>query len=76
MTTHTEHLQLSAADKQSTLWARVESHLERRLHNLRRQNDSLEIDEKQAAQLRGRIAEIKLLLELGKTRPDLVVPNL
>lgn len=70
-----EAFQLAASEKQSALWSRIEVHLEDRLEDLRQQNDAVGNDETQTAHLRGRIAELKRLLELGKTRPEVVVPS-
>jgi hypothetical protein len=50
------------------LWIALRQHYERRLHSLRSQNDSMTLDPIKTAELRGRIAEVKALLNLDK--PD------
>ena len=66
--------QLADSEKQSALWGRFASHLEERLAELRSQNDRESSDTETAA-LRGRIAEIKRLIELGKSRPEIKLPS-
>lgn len=56
---------LTVGDRLSPLWAKVSKHLEARLHSLRCQNDG-DKNTEETAKLRGRIAEIKALLDHGK----------
>lgn len=67
--------QLADAEKQSALWGRIATHLEERLADLRAQNDK-DVSETETATLRGRIAEVKRLIELGKSRPEIKLPSL
>ena len=46
----------------------MRQHYERRLHTLRAQNDSMTLDPIKTAELRGRIAEVRAILNLD--RPD------
>lgn len=66
--------QLAESEKQSALWGRFSQHLEERLAYLRSENDR-EVSETKTAALRGQIAEIKRLIELGKSRPDVKLPS-
>ena len=59
-------------DKHSAAWKRLREHYEARLAKLRIDNDG-DLDPTQTAKLRGKIAEIKLLLGLDKEPPN--VPN-
>ena len=67
-----ERFQLSKNDKLSALWAKITVHLEDRLAELRAQNDG-DLTEAQTAKHRGRIAEVKSLLDLGEDDP--VIPT-
>ncbi len=67
--------QLSESEKQSGQWGRLSLHLEERLDALRKQNDDPGKTEADTAFLRGQIAEIKRLIELGKTRPEVNFPG-
>lgn len=60
-----DHFSLSNEEKDSKLWTRLVEHFESKLMSLRIQNegDKTEIE---TAKLRGRIAEIKSILSLGK----------
>jgi hypothetical protein len=55
---------LELNDRHSPTWAKLRRHLEARITELRRQNDS-DADPMKTAKLRGRIAELKGLLSLG-----------
>ena len=55
---------LSTNDRHSPLWLKLKRELEARLATLRAQNDG-DKDERSTAMLRGRIAELKILLALG-----------
>lgn len=57
-------LKLDRNDLESSLWKRLQAHYEERLRVLRAQNDG-DMDDKQTARMRGRIAEIKGFLVLG-----------
>lgn len=51
-------------DFDSAVWRKVETRLNQRLVALRKQNDRLTMGEVETAVIRGRIAEVKALLEL------------
>lgn len=57
-------MMLDAVDRQSLTWTKLREHYESRLNTLRRQNDG-DLDERQTAKLRGRIAEVKAMIALG-----------
>ena len=60
---------LTPSDIHSALWRKLEEHLNARLLILRARNDgNLSADE--TAKLRGRIAEIKNMIELGNLAPS------
>jgi hypothetical protein len=59
---------LTPQDLQSATWRKLEAHLTERLTALRAQNDG-ELDETSTARLRGRLAQIKEILALGKPGP-------
>lgn len=56
---------LTESDRNSDTWKRIREHYEGQLQKARNQNDN-DQDPVQTARLRGRIAEIKLLLALDK----------
>lgn len=56
-------LVLTEADRQSALWLKIKSTLEQRLISHRTKNDT-QLNEIETATLRGRIAEIKKMLDL------------
>lgn len=57
-------LLLTIEERRSALWQKLEAHLEARLSDLRKQNDGnwSDVD---TANLRGRIAEVRLMIALG-----------
>jgi len=59
---------LTDGDKMTAAWRKVEEHLNARLIVLRGQLES-DVDERISTRLRGQIAEVKSLLDLGKERP-------
>jgi hypothetical protein len=60
---------LTQADIHSPVWNKLQEHLNARLLILRAKNDgNLSADE--TAKLRGRIAEIKNMIELGNLAPS------
>lgn len=60
---------LTQVDVNSALWRKLEEHLKTKLLMLRAKNDgNLSADE--TAKLRGRIAEIKNMIELGNLAPS------
>ena len=61
---------LTEHDLSSEVWLKIEKHLNTRLEQRRRDNDSDSLDEIKTARLRGRIAEIKDLLAFGKPKPE------
>jgi hypothetical protein len=61
-------LVLEPGDRANPLWPRIERHLQQRLVNLRAQLEGpKDIDE--TNRLRGRIAEVKALLDCAKDKP-------
>lgn len=57
-------LELTQGEQKHPLWVKIESHLLERLNILRTQNDSFR-PEQETAFLRGQIAEIKRLMQIG-----------
>ena len=60
--------ELGAGERRSPTWIALEEHYTKRLADLRAQNDTPK-DELATAMLRGKIAEVKELLKLGKDKP-------
>ena len=56
---------LTPGEQQTPLYLKLRKHWEARLQDLRADNDSLTRTPEETAVLRGRIAEIKLLLKAG-----------
>ena len=56
-------MRLTRSEIASTAWQRIRKHIEGRIEDLRKQNDGA-LDEIETARLRGRIAEMKLLLSI------------
>ncbi len=63
--TKVSRLSLSHADRSSPLWRNVETYLNERIQLLREQNDADRSPEDTAKQ-RGRIAELKSLLDMAR----------
>lgn len=61
---------LTPAEQQTDLWKKIKSILEERLELHRKKNDSSQ-PESDTAKLRGRIAEVKFLLDLDSPEPAL-----
>lgn len=59
---------LTHDDFKTPTWQRIDALLNKRIDELRRQNDS-ELDERQTAAVRGGIKELKRLLGLAEQRP-------
>ena len=57
---------LAAEERTSLTWLKLKKHFEERLAELRRRNDSANLDATETARLRGAIAEIKYSLALGE----------
>ena len=57
-------LLLSIEERRSPLWRKIAEHYEEKLQVLRQQNDG-DRSEAETSKLRGRIAEVKLMLALG-----------
>ena len=55
----------------SSTWIELRDHLKQRLDDLRKQNDKLDASDAETAITRGRIAEVKRLLELEKPKPEI-----
>jgi len=57
-------MNLTIEERRSPLWRKLNEYFERRLSEMRKQNDG-DKSETDTANLRGRIAELKLLIQLG-----------
>jgi len=57
-------------DPNSPTWQFVKAHLRERLNELREQNDSGRKTERDTQFIRGRIAEVKDMLELDRPKPQ------
>lgn len=66
---------LTAEDRVSRTWSRLEQHLSDRLQQLRHDNDK-PLDATETAALRGRITEVKRLLALADEAPEARVATL
>lgn len=66
-----DSFRLSHAERHSQVWHAIEAHLNERLASLRAQNDSRKSLE-DTEFLRGRIAEIKALIDAGKEPAQIV----
>lgn len=62
--------QLSAGERSTPLWQRIQFELRAKLADLREQNDS-QLDPLQTANLRGQIQTLKSILDLGSEPPVL-----
>lgn len=63
-----EPLILTDADKASPLWHKLMRHWEDRLSELRAKNEG-DLGERETANYRGRIAEVRAMLEKNKAHP-------
>lgn len=63
----TQPFAFTQADRESPLWRRLEAHMNDRIATLREQNDA-DKNPDATAHLRGRIAELKTLLDLARDR--------
>lgn len=63
----------SSGTKTSNAWSEVQTHLNERLNDLRRDNDNAALTEVETAALRGKIAEVKRLIDLDNDRPEVTV---
>lgn len=66
----TDRIELSETDKQSAAWGKVQAYLTQRLAELRISNDG-DCSPDATARTRGRIAEVKAMMQLGTDRPNL-----
>lgn len=64
---------VNPADHEGPTWPRLERHLRARLQSLREENDRASLDEVATARVRGRIEEIKWLLDAAKEDPPPLV---
>lgn len=62
-------LSITESDKLNPLWSKLQTMWGERLEVLRKQNDSIGRDELDTAILRGRIAELKVMMFLDKDIP-------
>lgn len=58
-------MKLTAQERQSALWLKLEEYMLKKLEDLRKQNDG-DMSVEATARLRGRIAQMKFLLALGE----------
>ena len=58
-------MKLSPADINSPVWGRIKEHVEKRIAELRRENDSDTLDATKTSRLRGKLAFAKELLALA-----------
>lgn len=63
---------LTSSDANSATWERIKKHLEERIERHRRENDK-GLSMEDTAKLRGRIAELKYLLDLDKPSSATIV---
>lgn len=61
---------LTTEERNSNMWRKLMEHFEWRLDSLRQQNDSNR-DQIETANLRGKIAELKLVMSLNKDLPGI-----
>ena len=66
-------MKLTEQERQSALWLKLEAYLNKKLIDLRGQNDG-DMSLEATARLRGRIAQCKYFLSLGET-PETVQPE-
>jgi hypothetical protein len=66
MTEHLERWTLRSDERTTAVWKKIREHLEERLALLRIQNDSTSLSNDETQEQRGRIAEIKLMLDQDK----------
>ena len=59
-------MKLTEAEKNSDVWAKIRTHLQEKLAKYREQNDNSVLGDVETARLRGRIAEVKALLDIEK----------
>ncbi len=59
----------TTADRHSALWAKFEQHFARRIESLRVQNDR-DMNGRKTAEIRGRIAENRAILDMFKQKPE------
>lgn len=65
---------LTKIERQGTVWLKLKAHLNKRLEAARIKNDG-DLTDKQTARLRGRIDELKNLLDLGEDKPQIPVDD-
>lgn len=68
MSEATRRFKLASSDKESPTWGKLRRHIEERMQQLRAENDG-PLDAALTAALRGRIAELKLLLATAEENP-------
>jgi len=59
-------MKLTELERQSAVWVKLEEYLNKKLVDLRKQNDG-DMSLEATARLRGRIAQVKFILSLGET---------
>lgn len=63
---------LTEQERNDPLWLKVKAELESRLNQLRKDNDK-DMNESATAKLRGRISEVKRILDMGVDTPKIEV---
>ena len=63
---------ITELERQSPLWKKLKAHLEKRIETLRARNDS-DRDAFDTAKIRGRIAEVKVILMLDQPQQKIKV---
>jgi len=64
-------MKLSAFEIETPLWTKISAELNTRLALLREQNDG-QLTKEETEKIRGRIAELKLILSWAKTDPQIM----
>lgn len=67
-------MKLTEAEKQSALWEKLKAHFDERLQSFRKQNDQ-DLNERQTAEIRGRIKELKYVIDLETSPSNLTDAN-
>ena len=63
---------LTPRELQDPVWLKLKAYYELRLVDLKKQNDA-DLPQDQTAKLRGRIAEVKKLLDIGNPKPAIEI---
>ena len=69
-----ETFELTAGDRVSPTWVRLREHFETLRARYRTRNDDVNLGPAQTAELRGRIAVLTALIDLGEEKPEVEPP--